>query len=328
MQLRGYILFCFYFLLETFVAKSAKKKTCNECSRQVIDLPRHMRLVHKWSISKSKSVNLIYGKRKTYTWKNGPPQKQNKVRKNGSESKSVADYHKKRRCTFLNCFSVTKRYDQHLKFVHGLDPSSQEYKDKLAEGLPVKDMFVLERIKGDRAARERDEIRRNCSEVGGVPDFRESSASSNIYIAPSKCDLLVIEQCRSKETDNISANADGEDTLLTTDEVLSRFGKFLVSVDGGRLDGSTAKSATRNIRSILRSLDSDDLSDLLDRMNIRNRFLAEFAEKSKFAPLTTKKYLSSLMHFYDFLVNDDLPMINYTADDILRMKVCFFIISL
>ena len=287
-----------------------------------------MRLVHKWSSSKSKSVNLIYGKRKAYTWKNGPPRRPKKVQKNGvlSNKKSVLDYHKKRRCTFVNCFSVAKRYDAHLKFVHGLDPSSQEYKDKLAEGFPVKEMFLLEKIKEDRFARGRDEIRRNCDKVGAIPDFREGSASKNIYIAPSKSDLLIIEQIKNKEENHGSANADDESVLLTTDEVLSRFGKFLVSVDGGKLDGTTAKSAVQNIRTMLKAIDSDDLSDLLDRMNIRNRFLGEFVEKANFAPLTTKKYLTSLMHFYDFLVNDDLPMINFTAEDILRMKVCFSII--
>ena len=94
--------------------------------------------------------------------------------------------------------SVTKRYDAHLKFVHGLDPSSQEYKDKLAEGFPVKEIFLLEKIKEDRFAQEHDKIRRNCDKVGAIPDFREGSASKNIYIAPSKSDLLVIEQIKNK----------------------------------------------------------------------------------------------------------------------------------
>ena len=70
----------------------------------------------------------------------------------------------------------------------------------------------------------------------------------------------------------------------------------------------------QNIRNILKVLNSDDLSDLLLRMNIGNKFLAEYCEKVQYAPLTIKKYLTSLLHFYDFLVNDDLAMINYTFE--------------
>ena len=294
------------------MVKVNKKKKCGECSREVVDLPRHMRLVHKWSLSKSKSVNLIYGKRKPYTWRNGPPKRSKKV-------KSVADYHKKRSCAFVNCFSVTKRYDAHLKFVHGLDPSSEEYKDKLSEGFLVKDKLFSESIKEIRAARERDKIRIDCEAAGAIPDFREVGASENIYIAPSKSQLLIIEQNQTgKGSDNT------EHIVMTNDEVLLRFEKFLLSVDGGKLDASTVRNAVRNIRNILKAIKSDDLSGLLDRMNIRNVFLAEYCETVGYAPLTIKKFLTSLVHFYDFLLNDELPMLNYNADDVLRMKVCNF----
>ena len=36
------------------MVKVNNKKKCGECSREVVDLPRHMRLVHKWSLYKDK----------------------------------------------------------------------------------------------------------------------------------------------------------------------------------------------------------------------------------------------------------------------------------
>ena len=95
-----------------------------------------------------------------------------------------------------NCFSIVKWYDSHLRKVHGLSARGEEYKDLLAETKPVTEMLLIDKVKGDRTAHKRDFIRQNCENVGAIPDFRGSSDdySSDVYIAPSKCDLLIVEQ--------------------------------------------------------------------------------------------------------------------------------------
>ena len=345
---------CFFYL-DISNPNLKNKKECNKCSRLVTDLPRHMRLVHKWPSVRTKVVNAMFDTRKKYTWKNGPPERKRKLQEKKTSNKTVPDYHKKRKCGVPNCYSITKRYDAHLRNVHGLKPSSNQYKALLAEAIPVKHMVLLDEIKENRRARARDEIRQNCRTVGAVPNFRESAKKGDIYIAPSKSNLTVINQiAKSNLTlidevvkpnltvidevensnlaviDEVALSDDEKEAAstgesLTTEQVLRSFEQFLSSVDGGKLDLSTAKSASHNIANMLKVLESDDLSDLLERMNIRNKFLAEYCEKAKYAPLTIKKYLTSLVHFYDFLLNDELPMINYTPDDILRMKVCTII---
>ena len=98
--------------------------------------------------------------------------------------------------------------------------SGEEYKDLLAETKPVTEMLLIDKVKGDRTAHKRDLIRQNCENVGAIPDFRGSSDdySSDVYIAPSKCDLLIVERNGSE-----GINKKTNKNVLTTGQVLLQF---------------------------------------------------------------------------------------------------------
>ena len=71
------------------------KKKCPVCSKELVNLPRHMRGKHGWSTEESKNVCGTHNLRKAYTWK-----------KIGLISKHK-DCHKKRWCPVAGCLTVT-----------------------------------------------------------------------------------------------------------------------------------------------------------------------------------------------------------------------------
>ncbi|XP_057304437.1 uncharacterized protein LOC130641583 [Hydractinia symbiolongicarpus] len=296
--------------------KNKEKKKCQikDCAREVFDMPRHMRQVHDWTMERSKSVNLLWNSRKTYAWKQAPPKRAKVTSSTKEKKKPVSDYRKRCRCPIPDCFAVVKRVDQHLKNVHKIDRTGEEYTELLKNATVFRDVkdSLRDRTQESKYLR-RQAIRENLAAANNIPDFRETvDLEVPVYVANSKTESRVY---------NLSEREAQDCGTVSTAIVLKNFENFLTSVDGGRLDASTASSAVSNIRNVMKAMTTDDLTDLLDRNIIRNEFLANYCEKQSYAPLTVKKYLSSLMHFYDFLINDEISLKNYTADDIIRMKV-------
>ena len=68
-------------------------------------------------------------------------------------------------------------------------------------------------------------------------------------------------------------------------------------------------------------MDSTDIFDLFDRKKIRTLFLEKYCKEQKYAPLTVKRYISSLSHFYDFVITDEVLIDKVSPEDVFKMKV-------
>ena len=100
----------------------------------------------------------------------------------------------------------------------------------------------------------------------------------------------------------------------------------MTSVDGGRLNTlKTAPQYAQMIKTVVKAVSAKcDISRIFNRMGIRDTFLAEYCDKiMKYAPKTIKKYLTALCHFYDFVIDEEINIVGYTTDDVLKMKVIF-----
>ena len=91
-----------------------------DCRSSVVHLPRHMRVCHKWSPRKSRSVLNSFNLRK---------QKSKDVRKTKRSYKSVL-------CPVSDCNSVVKRIHNHLTTVHKMKTNSKTYKEHLTLAIP------------------------------------------------------------------------------------------------------------------------------------------------------------------------------------------------
>ena len=91
-------------------SKCRKKRLCplKGCKSQVVDLPQHLRDVHKWSREKAQKATSKFGMRKSFS---------PKVVEKGKENK-WKDYHHHRKCPVSGCYSTVKRLSHHLQQVH------------------------------------------------------------------------------------------------------------------------------------------------------------------------------------------------------------------
>ena len=122
---------------------------------------------------------------------------------------------------------------------------------------------------------------------------------------------------------NKKVKNDGE-SIMTKEDVhffMNKFVNYKISVDGGNGDLKSAQQSRQQVITILDALQSKSLSSLCDRTNIREEFLFKYVKEQKYAPLTIQRYLLSLIHFYDFIICEEIQIDGVSPEEILRMKV-------
>ena len=314
-----------------------KKFQCNECEKRVTDMPRHMRTVHKWSAEKARHANMLFANR-SYMWKNGAPKRKKKQQKKekdkNSEEKDIEkperkkkDYHFKRHCPYPGCHAVVKRLGKHLRTVHKLDDN--EYKCFISSSRRFEKKSNKEVLEEQKACDRRDRFRRVMEEDNILVDFSDDNSSKAIYVPPEKDSYEILNipsSAKPVAVDNCSRSKAGN--FISNEQLFREFYQYLISVDGGRLsDAKTSPQYSKMIQTVVSVLDGD-LSQLCNRKAMRTRFLGEYCAEKKYAPLTIKKYLMALQHFYTYLLDEEINIAGYASDDILRMKVFMFRFSL
>lgn len=138
-------------------------------------------------------------------------------------------------------------------------------------------------------------------------------------------DECVSENCDSGiEDDDDFDYEDIDDRFIMSspeeDHLMGLFYNWLISVDGGLKPIRSAVQHRNVVMKVVHMLDQTgkDYSKLFSRSEMN--LWVSYCENKKRKPGTIKTYLGSVKQFYDFLLVNDLPMLNVSAGEITKIK--------
>ena len=287
-----------------YCRNNGKPCPLEDCHSLVRNLPRHLELVHCWPANKARNALNVYGLRKNYTFKD--PERKAKIKpdvpenaiddskkckKETKDTKFYINYHKLRMCPILGCRSTNKRMPAHLREVHKIEKGTPMYYHLLKEAKP-------------HVHRTPPVSKKHYEENPGEELVCTESVSS-------------LNLCREEANeDRVSEEGD------SIPDIWERFINYKISVDGGNGNYKAACQSKQELISIMKSLQSSDIKVLFSKHKLRDIFLHQYAEKEKgYKALTIKRYLLSLIHFYDFTLSEEIVVNDVSPENILRMKV-------
>jgi len=301
-----------------------QKRECPvpSCDSKVVHLPRHLRNVHKWNEVHARTAVSRLGLRKKYQFSDEEKAMagNRKVKKETTERKCQRKpCRKKKICPLKGCMTTTDRLPQHLQRVHKMQRTDAKYTKALsmAKIIARDKPHVFLRMK---QARQRDQER----------DGDESSVMS---VDESDGGIEMTEEDNSVDSDNSEAKINegshdsrseafekaetqGEDVSKT----LRSFRDWLLSPDGGKKDGKTAKQHVSQVNKVLSVVGEGTLlSSLIDSKKIRDTFLQQYAAK-KYHAATIKSYLMSLQHYCSFLLADQPGGVTFDKENVLSLR--------
>ena len=289
--------------------KTRDKKKCplSYCNKAVVNLPRHLKLVHHWQKNQARHALARYGLRKNYEFtseKNARAGNRTLRKPKGKFPKPYVDYHKRTLCPLQGCVSIVKRLSQHLRKVHKVDPKSEIFKSMLSKAFKFRNKN--QKLQLQESMREKNMALKEKSELvhSDQDSDQEVDCNESIYLSS------VSENNKQPLTSVLEGNSDSETSESSTKSHTSKnnvtcFLKqvfiWLKSPDGGRQDGKTAKQHTHQIRKILTKIDPEkNMNSLLDLKLLRDVFVKDAEEQ--YQPKTIKSYLMSLRHFYSYII--------------------------
>ena len=166
-----------------------------------------------------------------------------------------------------------------------------------------------------------DEIVNSDNCVGEVNDQGPSNHNKD------SDDMSCVDLFSSDDSDYEYDFSDQEDDLdddhfgmeATVNSLLEMFLNFLTSPDSCNHDPEAAKECKDRVLTILKAVDSSlNLQSLVDRKGIRDLFLKNYCTRKGLHPKTIQAYLTSLEHFYNFVLSKNLT--GFDKDDILSMQ--------
>ena len=284
------------------------------CCKKVVELPRHMRLIHGWSLDKARYVKSTFGLRK-------PHVKQKTAAK-------YKDCHYLRHCPVEGCKAVIKRLPPHLKNVHKITKGNEMYNEFLSQ---AKRAAIINK-KPSLVRRENPSITQDLlkgpileehSDEDSTIEFDSvsSSSSESDFDEEQQQPLDTKQQGEQGHAENIR---DLEDEIVQNEHesmyLMKMFYDYLISPDCGKRDQTASKRCVQQVKCVLRVIDSEkNITSLFNRRLLRDVFLKNYAENTKHLdPRTIKAYLKSLDHFYNFLLAENFSTLN--KEDIVSMQ--------
>ena len=137
--IRSFFIYLFFYNSK----RETKKYKCpvESCSKEVFNLPRHLRSKsHTWSKKSAKFALNQFNVRKKYQFAT--------ISQIASPKKVTKDYHIKRICPVESCTAVVMRIDEHLKRHHKMSRDERYYKmlKKATVYMPSKVVWNLESL--------------------------------------------------------------------------------------------------------------------------------------------------------------------------------------
>ena len=277
------------------------------------DLPRHMRLVHKWSDGCARYVKAQFGLRKEYT----------SVKQRASDSRK--DYHKTKACPVDGCKAVTKVMSRHLKKSHGMSPNNPEYKVLLKRAVTIdhpKSKQTSEKTVTKKQSLlplllQNDDLSSGSDDSNFLEDIGDHSSGSDEDDGSSESSYS-----SNVSEEGVSTSSDVQSNKAIAKDLLDAFYQFLTSADSGNKDERSAKQCQSRIKKILHVVDQDmDIQSLVDRHLLRDIFLRRHCAREKYEPKTVQTYLKTLEHFYDFVISEGISAYDMTKVASLKSKV-------
>ena len=287
---------------------------CPECGKFFKShIRRHMQNVHKWSKNRSYSAT-AYNKYQITNQLDKP--KTGRTTKGGK-----IDHHLVKKCPYGFCPVIRSRLGPHLIKHHGQKMGSEDYKKLLQLAQPWKGLADKEKREEVKDYLHRENVRADLGE-NIIPLFAETPATS-IYIPESKENSQIMPMVNEDVIDCLD-----KANVVSTDAILVMFTRHMVSLDGGALDKVSADLYTQQIKTILTSLKTDDFTSLFDQQIMKCSFLNTKINDSRhdsLLPSTRQKYLTALLHFCDFVNQNEskFNVLRFTRVDILKMKNIF-----
>ena len=178
-------------------SKRRKKRLCplKGCKSRVIDLPRHLRDVHKWSREKAQKATSTFGLRKTFS---------SKVVEKGKETK-WKDYHPHRKFPVSGCYSTVKRLSHHLQQVHKeIRKGSSKHNALLKEARSIKPWRSSSRCNyGENSSKARTKVKEKDRKVRNT-QWSGSSSDASSYEDESDSEM----ECEAESTSSVETSQD------------------------------------------------------------------------------------------------------------------------
>ena len=310
------------------------------CSKEVFNLPRHLRSKsHAWSKESAKFALNQFNMRKKYQFAT--------TCKLVSPKKVTKDYHRKRICPLESCTAVVMRIDEHLRHHHKM-PRDERYYKTLKKATDYTPSKVPNRL-GKSPKKQRSISANVASAMAEISittqphvtlgDTNYSTLVDNANIStdtqmqtPQKYSL----RDKRHKSYSVASPSDLEDPTykpssedldlqqwVLPDAIIGTFDKFLsylCSPDGGNHDKDTSIKTVDDVKRTCRALHAVSFSVLFNREVLRNDYLMNYCVNRKHQPDTVKKYLRSIRDFYEFCITDRV-LEEPDIDEMVNMKM-------
>ena len=223
---------------------------------------------------------------------------------------------KKKTCPLKGCMTTTNRLPQHLQRVHKMQRTDAKYTKALSMAkIILRDRpRVFLRMTQARQERDGDEsAAMSVDESDGEADTTEEENS----VEPDDPEANINEGSYDSGSEAFeNATTQGEDVSKT----LRSFRDWLLSPDGGKKDGKTAKQHVSQVNKVLSVVgEGTQLSSLVESKKIRDTFLQQYAAK-KYHAATIKSYLMSLQHYCSILLADQPSGVTFNKENVLSLR--------
>ena len=117
----------------------------------------------------------------------------------------------------------------------------------------------------------------------------------------------------SRSNPNVTASRD-----TGTDDTFVKFYDWMLSPDGGLQHAKSAKQHVAQVKGVLSALQTCSISALWEKAVLEK--FCKYASERKYLPGTSKSYLTSVKHFYGFMLSDSCSLSPSTVKQIRDMK--------
>jgi hypothetical protein len=237
-----------------------------------------VRTVNKWKTKRAWTALHVFNLRKTYDFSD----RQRKPR-------NTAEYHHSRQCPVDKCMAIVRNLLSHLLKFHRI----QKNTDNVNTGEKT-----ARKLKEDADESVSSSL---CSDSDGG---KHSDAASSMSVESDATAAAADDTTPATNDDTVTAPA--APVGLPTDFVT--FQTWLQSTDGGRKCEKSAKQYAFQVGVIFGAIDENASVSSLWNKKLVSKFLSEDAVERQFLPGTVKSYLSSLRHWYSYVLAEESDM--------------------